>query len=64
LTIELISDQAFSLLVPEDGLLLLFIMEQSVELLDGGPFIVLVDFREDFGGGFFRRDIRSSKSTC
>jgi hypothetical protein len=63
LAIELIANQTFSLLVSEDGLLLLFIMKEGVELLNGCPLIVLVDFREDFGGGFFRRNVRSSISS-
>jgi hypothetical protein len=63
LAIELITDQAFSFLVTKDGLFLLFVMKEGVELLDGCPLIVLIDFREDFGSCFFRRDVRSSKSS-
>jgi hypothetical protein len=63
LAIELITDQALSLLITKDGLLLLFVMKEGVELLDGCPLIVLVNFREDFGGCFFRRHVRSSIST-
>ncbi len=54
LAIELITDQAFSFLVTKNGLLLLFVMKEGVELLNSCPLIILIDFRENFGFGFFR----------
>jgi len=63
LPVELLSDQAFSLLVSEDLLFLFFVVQQGIELLDGCPFVILVDLREDFGGGFFRADVGSSVSS-
>jgi hypothetical protein len=45
LAIEFLLDEAFSFCLSQKGLLLLFVMEKYVELLNSNPFIVFVDFR-------------------
>jgi hypothetical protein len=63
LSVELLSDQAFSLLVSHDCLFLFFVVQQGIELLDSGPFVILVDFGENFGWSFFRADVGSGVSS-
>ena len=49
LLVELIADESTSLLFSQDGLLLLFVVKQSVEFLDRGPFVLLSELRVDLG---------------
>jgi len=48
LAVEFLADEALALSVAHEGLLLLFVVEQSVELLDGHPLVVLVEVGEAF----------------
>jgi hypothetical protein len=59
LAIELLSNESFTLLISHNGLLLLFVVEHGIELLNGSPLIVLVDLREHLGWRLFRADERS-----
>ena len=45
LSIELFLDQSLSFLLSKDGLLLLFIVEQGVEVLNCRPLVFLVQIR-------------------
>ena len=47
LSVEFLPDESLTFLFSEDGLLLLFIVQEGVEFLDGVPFVVFVDFRVD-----------------
>jgi hypothetical protein len=47
LPVELLSDQSLAFLFSNDGLFLLFVMKQGVELLDRCPFIVFGKFAEN-----------------
>ena len=47
LAVELLLDQASSLLLSCHSLLLLLVVEKSVELLDGGPFVFLLELTVD-----------------
>ena len=47
LLVEFASDQATALLLPHHRLLLLLVMQQRVELLDRGPFVLLRELRVD-----------------
>ena len=49
LPLELLSDQAFPLGLPQKCLFLLLVVKHDVELLDGSPLVVLVDLREHLG---------------
>ena len=49
LFVELVTDQAAALLLAKHCLLLLFVVQQGVELLDGCPLVLLGDLRVDFG---------------
>lgn len=51
LAVKFLSDKALSLSLPHDGLLLLLVVKEGVELLNGGPFVVFSDLRVDFGLG-------------
>jgi len=48
LFVQLCADQSAALLLTEHCLLLLLVVEQGVELLDGGPFVLLCQLRVDF----------------
>lgn len=43
LLFKLFSDESFALFVSKNGLLLLFVVEKSIELLDGSPLVILID---------------------
>jgi len=47
LTVKLLLDQASSLMLSGNMLLLLFVVEKSVELLDGGPLVFLLELTVD-----------------
>lgn len=51
LFIKLLTNQSFPLLFSKKRLLLLLEMQERVELLDGGPLVVLIDLRVLFRVG-------------
>ena len=57
LLVELAANKLAALLLTHHRLLLLLVMQQCVELLNGGPLVLLREFRKDFGlGGNARSD--------
>ena len=48
LLVELIANQSTALLFAKHCLLLLFVVKQSVELLNGSPLVLLSELRVDF----------------
>ena len=51
LTVEFLLDEATALLLPHYSLLLFFIVEQSVELLDSSPLVILCNLTVNLGFG-------------
>lgn len=51
LSIKFIFDQLAALLLSDHGLFLFLVVQQSVELLNGGPFVILSQLRVDFSLG-------------
>ena len=49
LAVKFLSDKALSLSLAEQGLLLLLVMEEGVELLDCSPLVILSDLTVDLG---------------
>ena len=47
LSVEFFSDESLAFLFSEDGLLLLFVVQESVEFLDSVPLVVFVNLRVD-----------------
>ena len=47
LLVQLLLDESLSFAVTQDSLLLLLIVKQGIELLDGGPLVLLLDLRVD-----------------
>lgn len=54
LLVQLLLDQSLSFAITQDRLLLLLVVKQGVELLDGGPLILLLNLRVYFGLGSLR----------
>ena len=63
LSVELLSDEFLSFEISEDSLLLLLVVEHGIELLDGGPLIILINFGEDLSLRLLGRGIRFSISS-
>jgi hypothetical protein len=57
LTVEFLLDKATALLLPDYGLLLFFVVEQSVELLDSSPLVILCDLTVNLGFGMLARQL-------
>jgi hypothetical protein len=57
LTVEFLLDEATALLLPHYSLLLFFVVEQSVELLDSSPLIILCDLTVNLGSGMLARQL-------
>ncbi|MCP4667906.1 MAG: hypothetical protein GY849_16275 [Deltaproteobacteria bacterium] len=49
LLVEFVTDQSAAFLFAEHGLLLLFVVQKSVELLNGSPFVFFTELRVDVG---------------
>jgi hypothetical protein len=57
LTVEFLLDEATALLLPHYSLLLFFVVEQSVELLDSSPLVILCDLTVNLGFGMLARQL-------
>mmetsp|Transcript_14977 Transcript_14977/g.23188 ORF Transcript_14977/g.23188 Transcript_14977/m.23188 type:complete len:312 (-) Transcript_14977:334-1269(-) len=51
LALELLTDETLTLGIAHKGLLLLLVVKKNVELLNGSPLVILINFGEDFGVG-------------
>ena len=51
LLVKFIADQSAAFLFAKHGLLLLFVVQKSVELLNGSPFVFFTELRVDVGSG-------------
>jgi len=60
LLFEFFPDKSLSFLVSENGLFLLFVVEKSIELLNGSPFVILVNLWVHFSFLGLRRCHRQS----
>jgi hypothetical protein len=57
LTVKFLLDEATALLLPHYSLLLFFVVEQSVELLDSSPLVILCDLTVNFSSGMLARQL-------
>jgi hypothetical protein len=56
LTVKFLLDET-ALLLPHYSLLLFFVVEQSVELLDSSPLVILCDLTVNFSSGMLARQL-------
>lgn len=55
LLVQFLFNEAFPFLFPENRLLLLFIVEQSIEFLNSCPLVVLIQLGVDLSFGYLGR---------